>query len=147
MEYITAFVSSKFAAPAGIMLAVYLLGMFSKSKAYTAIRAAIGKASFSAGDFVSSFATSKVGKVVWGPLEAIFIDFIFVFFEQFSAGLRNDNVEKLEAQTKRLKDVGSIFRLEAVEGKLDIMSDPNDRLLHANLLKKIKESAREKLKE
>jgi hypothetical protein len=34
-----------------------------------------------------------------------------------------------------------------VEGKLDIMSDPNDRLLHANLLKKIKESAGEKLKE
>lgn len=129
------------------LLAAYLLGAFSKSKAYAAARAALGKASYAAGDFISGLATSKLGKVVWGPLEAIFVDFVFVFFEQFCAGLRNDNVEKLETQAKRLEDVGSIFRREALESKLDILKDPRDKELLKQVDERNKARSEDMLKE
>lgn len=146
MELVMNFLCSNFAAPAGAALMVYAIGMLSKSKAYTSTRNAGGRLAFTIGSSLSSAATSKIGRVVWDPIETIITDFVLFFVERFAAGLRSDNVVKLEAQVERLKGVGSVFQREALESKLDILKDPVDKRIFDNLERLNAESADDKLK-
>lgn len=96
---------------------LYVLGLFAKSTTYRKIREWLGKATYQAGAALSGLATSKLGRPTWGPLEAVFTDFLGFGLEQFLAGLRSDNVEKIEAQVERLEAVGSVTRVQALEEK------------------------------
>jgi hypothetical protein len=101
-----------------IGLGLWALGLFAQSAIYRKAREWLGKAAYKAGAILSGLATSKLGKPTWGPIEAVFTDFLGFSFEQFLAGLRSDNVEKLEAQVERLESVGSATRAQALEEKV-----------------------------
>lgn len=106
------------------MLATWVLGYYSESSWYQAVRRAIGKAVFAAFAAISHVGETKLGKVLWGNIEKVLVDVIFVFGEQSTAGLRSDNIEKLEDHLDRLKDVDSVTRTEAIEMKLDLLRHP-----------------------
>lgn len=102
-------------------MAIWAFGLFSRSAAYQKVRAWLGKASFQAGAALSGLATSKLGRPTWGPFEAALTDYAGFSLEQFMAGLRSDNVEKLEAQVERLEAVGSVTRAAALEEKVEAL--------------------------
>jgi hypothetical protein len=149
----TSLIASKFAVPALITFGVYIIGLFSKSHAYTTIRTGLGKLMYGAGKAASTFGNSKL-KVFWNPIEAVIADFILFAIEQFAVGLRSDNLDKLEAQLTRLKDVDSMFRAEAVENKLEVLrgtpkplQDVHDAAIQARMLGGLGASMDSKLKE
>ncbi len=148
MEQVIAFITeNKTISITSAVVIAYIIGLFSNSSIYLSIRKVIGRISFKAGDMVSGFATSKVGKVVWNPLESVLVDFGLFAIERFAAGLRNDNIEKIQEQVERLKDVGSVFQLEVMEGKLDILKNPKDAAMVSKLQENIRKDAANKLKE
>lgn len=99
-------------------LALWALGLFAKSSAYRKVREWLGKAAYRGGAALSGLATAKLGRVTWGPIEAVLVDFLGFGIEQLLAGLRSDNVEKLETQVERLEAVGSVTRAQALEEKV-----------------------------
>jgi len=101
-----------------VALGLWALGLFAKSAAYRKAREWLGKAAYQGGAALSGLATSRLGRPTWGPVEAVVVDFAGFGFEQFLAGLRSDNVEKLEAQVERLEAVGSVTRVQALEEKV-----------------------------
>jgi hypothetical protein len=153
IEMLTGLLASKFAIPALATVAIYVLGLFAKSETYSSFRAFLGRVVHNAGATLSRVATSKLGRVIWGPIEAILTDYVLFLVERFAAGLRSDNVEKLATQASRLESVGSIFQREAVESKLDLLRSPSSAKLSEQETKILaqfqashKESAENKLK-
>jgi hypothetical protein len=119
IENLIATLTGTFAGKATLAaVGLYALGLFAKSTAYRKVREWIGKAAYQAGAALSGLATSKLGRPTWGPLEAVLTDYAGFGVEQFMAGLRSDNVEKLEAQVERLEAVGSVTRAAALEEKV-----------------------------
>jgi hypothetical protein len=99
-------------------LALWALGLFARSAAYRKVREWLGKGAYQAGAALSGLAGTRLGRPTWAPLEAVLTDFVGFGIEQLLAGLRSDNVEKLEAQAERLEAVGSVTRLIAIEEKV-----------------------------
>jgi hypothetical protein len=119
IETLLTFLTGSLAGKATLAtLALWALGWFAKSTAYRKVREWLGKAAYQAGAALSGVATSKLGRPTWGPLEAVLTDYAGFGIEQFMAGLRSDNVEKLEAQVERLEAVGSVTRAEALAEKV-----------------------------
>lgn len=122
LETITTALLGTFAGKATLAaVGLWALGWFAKSAAYRKVREWLGRAAYRAGAALSGLATSKLGKPTWGPLEAILTDFLGFAMEQALAGLRSDNVEKLEAQVERLEAVGSVTRAAALEEKVGVL--------------------------
>ncbi len=129
---------------------LWALGLFSKSAAYRKVREALGRAAYSLGAHLSGLATAKLGRLTWAPLENVLADFLGFAVEQFFAGLRSDNVEKLEARLDALEDVGSEARAQAVAQKLAALSAapdvrPSDAEVLARAVAAGDAGAREKL--
>ncbi len=104
--------------PGGIAaIALFILGLFRNSKAYTAVRDTLGTFSFNLGKSISSIGNSKL-KGVYEPIEAILTDWFLFMAEQMAAGMRNDNPDKLRTYISRLDGVGSETRKAAAEVKL-----------------------------
>jgi hypothetical protein len=119
IETLLTFLTGSLAGKATLAtLALWALGWFAKSAAYRKVREVLGKAAYRGGAMLSGLATSRLGKPTWGPLEAVLTDYAGFGVEQFMAGLRSDNVEKLEAQVERLEAVGSVTRAEALAEKV-----------------------------
>jgi hypothetical protein len=117
LTYLTA--SSVVPVAAGALL-TYLLGLASKSQWYAKAREAVGRFSMAAGVGLSAIGASKL-KFLWNPLESVLCDFILFAAEQFSAGLRKDNPEKMEQHLARLEDVGSVTRATALAAKIEAL--------------------------
>ncbi len=100
--------------------AVYVLGLFGKSASYKKVREAVGRVAMAAGVAVSAIGNSKL-KILWNPIEQVFCDFLFFAVEQFAAGLRKDNPQKMEQQLGRLVDAGSITRADALAEKIYLL--------------------------
>lgn len=130
-------------------LALWALGLFAKSTGYRKAREWLGKAAYRAGAGLSGLATSRLGRPTWGPLEAVLVDFLGFATEQLLAGLRSDNVEKLETQVERLESVGSVTRAQALEEKIELLQAPLEAPEDEDTLRRLQEgnqdSAREKL--
>lgn len=107
-------------------VALWALGLFAKSAAYKKIRERLGRLAYGLGARLSSLATARLGRLTWGPLENTLADFLGFSVEQFFAGLRSDNVEKLEARLESLEEVGSQARAKAVAAKLEALSAAPD---------------------
>ncbi len=122
METIIATITGTLAgkAAAGVF-AVWLLGWLRGSKPYKAALGWLGRLVYGAFAALSDVGTSKLGKPTWGPLEGVLTDVLFVVGEQAAAGLRSDNVEKLEAQVERLEAVESETRAAALRAKLEVL--------------------------
>ena len=155
METITSLLTSQWAAAGGgLVIALWLLGRFADSTWFQAIRKAWGKACYTAGAAISFAGNTRFGKA-WAPLERIFADLFLFGAEQLGAGLRSDNVAKLEQQLDRLKDVGSVTRAEAVAMKLDLLRHPSDvkmpdiqsAALAMKITTQLEDEAKAKLKE
>lgn len=154
METILPILNSYWTAAGGAVLVLWVIGKFADSIWFQNIRKAWGKLCYSAGAMVSFAGNTRFGKA-WGPLERIFADLFLFGSEQFGAGLRSDNVEKLEQQLDRLKDVGSVTRAEAVEMKLDLLRNPSNvkisevraAALNMKIQADIEQAAKDKLKE
>lgn len=99
---------------------VFLLGLFKGSKAYANARNALGIASFNLGRQISKIGNTRLAGL-WEPIEAIACDFLLFIPEQIAAGLRADNVEKLQEHVERLDGVGSETRKAATEAKIDAL--------------------------
>lgn len=146
MQFIMDFLCSDVAIPAGASLMVYAIGLLSQSKAYKSARNSTGRFAFRLGALLSMAAESKLGRIIWDPIETVITDFVLFFAERLASGLRSDNVSKLEAQVERLKGVGSVFQREAIESKLDILKDPVDKRVIDHLEKLNASSSNDKLK-
>jgi hypothetical protein len=122
IETLLAYLTTTLAGKATIAtLGLWALGFFAKSAAYRKVREWLGKAAYQAGAALSGLATSRLGRPTWGPLEAVLTDYAGFGIEQFMAGLRSDNVEKLEAQVERLEAVGSVTRAAALADKAEVL--------------------------
>lgn len=138
------------AALAGV--GVWALGLFSRSVAYRKVREGIGRVAYAIGARLSGFATARLGRLTWAPIENALADFLGFGVEQFFAGLRSDNVEKLETRLETLEAVGSEARAKAVAQKLAALSKspegvetPADAAVFAQALAAGDASARERL--
>ncbi len=109
------------AIPGSAAIALFVLGLFRNSKAYTAVRDSLGVASYNLGKSISALGNSKL-KGVYEPIEAIVVDWFLFMAEQMGAGLRNDNVEKMQVYAKRLEGVGSETRKAAIDAKIEEMA-------------------------
>lgn len=154
MESIISILTSHWTAAGAAVVAIWVLGKFADSSWFQAVRRTWGKACYSAGAALSFAGNTRFGKA-WGPLERIFADLFLFGSEQFGAGLRSDNVEKLEEHLDRLTDVGSVTRAEAVAMKLDLLRNPSTvkipdiqaAALDMKIKADIEREAKEKLKE
>lgn len=132
-------------------LLLWSLGIFAKSAAYQKSRAAAGRFSFLAGAALSKVGNSRL-KGAWQPIENILVDFVGFQIEQLLAGLRDDNVKKMEDQVQRLDQVGSVTRSNALKEKLDLLRDApapggeSDAFVQA-VEEQVKAAAEEKLKQ
>lgn len=97
-------------------LGLLVLGYFAKSIWYRKVREALGRSAYAAGVAVSALGNSKL-KLLWNPLENVLTDFLGFLVEQFFAGLRKDNADKIEAHAERLAESGSETRAAALEEK------------------------------
>ena len=99
-------------------LGILLLGYFAKTVWYRKVREALGRATYSAGVALSALGNSKL-RLLWDPLENVLTDFLGFAVEQFFAGLRKDNPDKIEAHAVRLAEAGSETRAVALAEKAE----------------------------
>jgi hypothetical protein len=102
-------------------LAIWFLGQLRETKPYKAAMGWLGRAVFNAFATLSGVGTSRLGKHLWMPIEGIIADILFIVGEQAPAGLRSDNLEKLETHVERLESVGSVTRASALKDKLELL--------------------------
>lgn len=95
----------------------WILGKLSGFAAYQAARATAGRVLYRVGQGINKLGESRLGNL-WAPLEDVATDWGYFLVEQFFAGLRADNVDKMEKHLDRLEDVGSESRAKAVAEKL-----------------------------
>ena len=132
------------------VIAVWIIGMMSGSKAYKAARAAYGKAMRGAGRTINAVAGSKFGKPIWNPIEKVAVDLIGFGSEEFVGGLQEDDLQALADQHERLSDVGSVDRVAMIAKKIKDAIDegaelPKDPTATA-IIENIQAAAAEKLK-
>lgn len=154
MESVLAILSSKWSIAAIIPILLWVIGKFSKSQAYISYRATWGRIMFRTGKAISTIGNAKFG-AIYEPIEAPISDYGLFGVEQFFAGMRSDNVKEIEEHVARLKSVGSKFRVEGLELKLDLLRNPTDitqddvnqAATRARMLGGIDASMKDKLKE
>ena len=96
---------------------IWGFGKLRKTEAYTKALGALGKASMGLGVTIDAFGQKTFGKL-YAPLEDLVCDFLHVFVENFLAGLRKNNPEKLLKQAVRLEESGSKNRAHAIMAKI-----------------------------
>lgn len=153
MESLSGIIASKWSLTALIPVLLFIIGKLSDSVIYVTLRTNFGKAMHGVGKMLSKLGNSKLGPL-WEPIERPILDFILFGIEQIGAGARSDNIKDIEDHVERLKSVGSKWRIEALESKLDLLRNPSnipaqsieDAAIRAKLLGGIGDSASDKLK-
>jgi len=123
MEFLTGTLGGNALIGSFLIAVVAIAG---KSKAYKSIRESWGRACEAAGIGVSAIGNTWL-KVLWDPIESMFLDFIAFGAEQFAVGLRKDNPAKLVAQLERLTEVDSKTRSAAIIEKIKSLPYVTDR--------------------
>ncbi len=105
------------ATTAGGSIVVWLLGHLSNSLVGEALLAKAGRQAYRIGVATSDFGTGRLGPL-WNPLEAFGTKWVRFLLDQYFAGLRADNPEKLQDELARLEAVGSETRAKGIAEKL-----------------------------
>lgn len=147
LSILTTYIAPALGTGAAITILAWILGKFTGAGWYQAFRAKIGTGAYNLGVMLSGIGKTRLGPLS-EPIEDIAADWCQFIPEQFFAGLRSDNVKKMEKQLDRLEDVGSVVRAKAIAEKIqEIKASPIQTATDAAMFNGIIESGKESINE